>query len=383
MSYKTVGSPIAYLMSRFPHLPETFILREMTELEAQGWEVALYPLIFQKQKVIHPEAQAWIPRAHTYPYISPQILAENARQLVRRPLQYIRLWNQAVWENRSSPNFLARVALLLPKSVAIARHMQANNVAHIHAHYATHPAFVAWSIHQLTGLSYSFTAHAHDIFVRTAMLPTKAREAAFIVAISEYNRQHLAKLVGDWVREKTAVIHCGIRPEDYQPHGARSPESKPFHIVNIGSLQPYKGQKYLVEACSILKARGVNFRCSIIGGGEEFTSLERQIQSAGLQSQVELAGSKTQNEVAHYLAQADCYVQPSVVTSNGKKEGIPVALMEALACGLPAVSTHVGSVDEIVQDGVSGFIVATGDENDLTEVQQKCRKVSSQSSMDE
>jgi colanic acid/amylovoran biosynthesis glycosyltransferase len=350
-------SSVAYIMSRFPHLPETFIVREMTAIEAQGIAVSLYPLIRQKQPVVHAEAQRWLPRARHLPFVSPSLLAATMQQAVQHPLRTGKLWGQTLWENRTSPNFLVRAMALLPKAFYAAHLMQREGIAHIHAHYATHPALVAWLIHHLTGISYSITVHAHDIFVRTAMLATKLRDAAFIVAISKYNRSHLEQVAGPWVREKTHIIHCGIAPETYSPHPDRPPPQEQFEILNIGSLQPYKGQRFLIEASAMLKERNIPFRCRIIGGGEERGALEQLIAHHNLTTTVELLGPLPQEEVARLLPTAHCYVQPSIITPAGKMEGIPVALMEALACEVPVVATDLSGVPELVRHGETGYLV--------------------------
>ena len=355
-------SKIAYIMSRFPHLPETFILREMNQMQALGWDVALYPLILQDQPVVHPEAQDWVARAHQLPFLSAAVLAANLRTLVRQPVRYLGLWAKAVRHNVKSPNLLVRALALLPKAVYAAEQMTAENIRHIHAHYATHPAFVAWAIHQLTGISYSITVHAHDIFVRTAMLGTKLQEAEFVVAISEFNREYLAQKLGDWVREKIHIVHCGIIPETYAAQTRRWVAGERLELLNIGSLQPYKGQKYLVEACALLKAQGIPFRCRIIGGSTEVKGdLEARIAQHGLQEHVFLLGGKTQQEVAELLAEAHCYVQPSIITPAGKMEGIPVALMEAMAAELPAVATAISGVPELVRPQETGYLVPAED----------------------
>ncbi|MBE2200914.1 MAG: glycosyltransferase family 4 protein [Anaerolinea sp.] len=352
---------IAYVMSRFPHLPETFILREMSELERQGWTVALYPLVVQAQAVAHAEAAHWLPEVRHVPFASGAVLAGNGRAIRQRPATYLRLWGQTIAGNVSDPNMLLRACALFPKAVQVAAQMQAEGINHIHAHYATHPAFFAWLIHQLTGISYSLTVHAHDIFVRTAMLEAKLRSASFIVAISDYNVAHLSRVVGPWVREKTAVIHCGITPELYQPRSAPASPGQPLEIINIGSLQPYKGQAFLVQACARLKQAGIPFRCRIIGGGEEQANLLSLIEQLGLQKQVQLLGPLPQEEVAALLPTATCYVQPSVIMPSGKMEGIPVSLMEALACALPVVATNLSGVPELVQDGQTGVLVPPAD----------------------
>ncbi|MCL4267309.1 MAG: glycosyltransferase family 4 protein [Anaerolineae bacterium] len=361
---------IAYVMSRFPHLPETFILREMSELERQGWTVALYPLVLQTQPVVHAEAARWLPEVHHVPFASGAVLAGNGRAFWQHPTTYLHLWGQTIAGNVSDPNMLLRACALFPKAVQVAAQMQAEGINHIHAHYATHPAFFAWLIHQLTGISYSLTVHAHDIFVRTAMLEAKLRSASFIVAISDYNVAHLSRVVGPWVQEKTAVIHCGITPELYQPRSAPAMSCQPLEIINIGSLQPYKGQAFLVQACALLKQAGIPFRCRIIGGGEEQSNLLALIKQLDLQEQVQLLGPLPQEEVAALLPTATCYVQPSVITPSGKMEGIPVSLMEALACAVPVVATELSGVPELVQDGQTGYLVPPANAGALAQALQ-------------
>ncbi|MGB0387280.1 MAG: glycosyltransferase [Ardenticatenaceae bacterium] len=363
-----MNGKIAYVMSRFPHLSETFILREMNELERYGCQIALYPLILQKQPVVHAEAERWIPRARYVPFFSGKVLAANGLAALRAP-RYAALWGQTLWENRSSSNFLVRALGLLPKAFEMARQMQEDEITHIHAHYATHPALMAWLIHRLTGISYSITVHAHDIFVCTTMLDTKLRDATFIAAISEYNREYLANLVGPWVRDKTHIIHCGVVPSSYQPSPlpASRKKGERFEIINVGSLQPYKGHTYLIEACAILHQRGIPLRCRIIGGGEQ-ESLKKMIDEAGLKGVVELLGPQPQQEVARLLGTAHCYVQPSIITPAGKMEGIPVAIMEALASGLPVVATSLSGIPELVRHGQTGYLVPPADSSQLADV---------------
>jgi glycosyltransferase involved in cell wall biosynthesis len=354
-------------MSRFPHLPETFNLREMIELEKLGWHIALYPWVFRGEAVVHREAQDWVKRAHRLPYLSSQVMYSNLSVFSQRPLQFSKILAQALVGNLPSRKFLSRAAILFPKSVHMARIMQREGVAHVHAHYATHPALVAWVIHQLTGISYSLTVHAHDIFVDTTMLATKLRSASFIVAISKYNRDYLRRVVGEWVGEKTYIVHCGILPEMYSPTSRDAYPPDVFEIISVGSLQPYKGFPYLIEACAILRDRQVPFHCKIIGAGEEESRLRQLIHLKGLNRMVELLGAKPQNEVAKILGEAHCYVQPSLITSSGKMEGVPVALMEAMASGLPVVATEISGIPELVRAGESGLLVPAKDALALAE----------------
>ena len=352
---------VAYIMSRFPHLPETFIVREMNELERQGWTLALYPLIRQNQAVIHAEALPWLPAIREQPYLSAQGARANLSALVRSPRQTARMWSQSIWGNRQSPKFFLRALALLPKAADAARQMQAEGVRHIHAHYATHPALFAWMIHRLTGISYSFTAHAHDLFVDTTMLAVKAREAAFIVAISEYNRGKLAAVCGESIRRKTRVIHCGIDPQKYLPRETSHRIGDRLELIHTGSLQAYKGQADLITACALLRERQIPFHCRIIGAGVEEPHLRQKIAQLGLDEQVELLGAQPEEQVAQLLSSAHLYLQPSLIMPDGKMEGIPVALMEAMASGLPVIASRISGIPELVEHEVSGLLTPPAD----------------------
>jgi glycosyltransferase involved in cell wall biosynthesis len=357
-----MATRIAYIVSRFPHLPETFILREMIHLEKLGWQIELYPLIIQQQEVVHVEARPWLKRAHAVPWLSLGILKSNLLQIVSRPRRYFSLLGRVLRENFGSPKFLARALLLFPRAVWMADEFNRHGISHIHAHYATHPALVAWLINQLTGIAYSVTVHAHDIFVDKPMLATKLHDSVFVSSVSEFNRKYLADLFGSWVNDKTAIVRCGIEPSYYQPGGQYEQQaSNRLEIISVGSLQPYKGHAYLVKACAELMRQDVPFHCRIVGGGDLRNDLERSIQENHLEGRIELLGPRTQDEVSRFLRTANCYVQPSVVTHTGKMEGIPVALMEAMASGIPVVATSISGVPELVRPGDTGWLVAPED----------------------
>ena len=360
---------IAYIVSRFPHLPETFILREMIHLEKLGWEVELYPLVLQHQEIIHEEARSWLRRAHAVPWISMSLLVSNLRRLLSHPGQYISLLGRVIGENLSSPKFLVRALLLFPRAIWMADRFKQDGIQHIHAHYASHPALVAWLIHQVTGIPYSVTVHAHDIFVEKSMLATKLQDSVFISSISEFNRQYLVDLLGPWVKEKTQIIRMGIDPA-YYPNGKKvqAEGSRQLEIISVGSLQPYKGHVYLVKACAELKERGIPFHCRIVGGGDLRSLLQQTIQENQLEGLVELLGPRKQDEVSRLLRTANCYVQPSVITATGKMEGIPVALMEAMISKVPVVATSISGVPELVRPGETGWLVPPEDVSALTDV---------------
>lgn len=355
---------IAYIMSRFPLLSETFILREMVEVERQGHEVIMYPLICQHQPVVHNETKKWASRVNCIPFMSLAVFVENLRSFFRHPLRYISLLWRVFKENLSSLDFLTKSLYLFPKAVYTAKRIQMDGVDHIHAHYATHPALEAWIIHNLTGINYSITIHAHDIYDCQAMLETKLRDAIFLAPISNYNIDFMANHVGEWIREKCHVIHCGVTVEQYSVAPRRKEQDSVFEVLQIGSLHWKKGQVDLLKSVALLRNQGVHLRLRIIGEGDERSNLEREIQTLELEGVVELLGAKTQEEVASLLPTADCYVQSSV------SEGIPVAIMEAMACELPVVATNITGIPELVLDRITGILVHPSDIEALASAMQ-------------
>jgi colanic acid/amylovoran biosynthesis glycosyltransferase len=354
---------IAYIMSRFPGLSETFILREMCEMERLGWTLDLYPLIYQEESVVHDEAKDWMKRARR-PSLS-DITKANLKLMFTRPLLYFSILFRVLWGNVASPKFLSRAVVVFPKAIWMSDQMSTEKITHIHSHFATHPALAAWIINQISGIPYSITVHAHDIYVDKSMLHQKLLNAKYIVAISDYNRKFLSNLFGNWVDEKTHIIHCGINPGMYLPKSFSPKNNGTFELLSIGSLRSYKGFTFLLDACDLLKKSGIKFRCRIIGDGELRDSLVAKIKSLNIGDVVDMVGPKTQKEVADLLGRVDCYIQPSIITSTGKMEGIPVSLMEAMASELPTIATKISGIPELVREDETGWLVPPGDPQSL------------------
>jgi glycosyltransferase involved in cell wall biosynthesis len=363
---------VAYLMSRFPKLSETFVLYEMLELERIGVHVEVFPLVREREVTMQPGAEDFVARAHDLRLTSRPVLAAQWHWLRRRPRRYLATWGRAILGNAGSPKFLARTLAVVPLGAAFARRIEDLDIDHVHAHWATHPALAAWVIGRLTGRTYSFTAHAHDIYVERPMLDEKLRHAAFAVTISDYNLRLLTGWYGR-LASRVEVIHCGVDAAVFRPRpgtedvasGAR--EGKPLEVLSIATLQPQKGHAILVAAARRMIERGVAVRVRMVGEGEERPALEAAIAAAGLTDKVLLLGRQPRDRVAELLGEADVVVQPSIVLPSGKTEGIPVALMEALASGVPVVATSVSGVPELVEDGVTGRLVPPGDAEALAD----------------
>lgn len=360
---------VAYIMSRFPKLTETFILFEMLAMREQGIEVEVYPLLRHRTEVMHPEARQFMEQAHFLPFISWAIVQANLSYLRRKPRAYLStLWDllRGTW---GSLRYFSGALAIFPKSVYFAAHMVPAGVSHIHAHFASHPAAAAYVIHRLTDIPFSFTAHGSDIHRDRTMLPEKVAEAAFVVPISDFNKAVIVDACDGRFTEKMMVIHCGVdtqhfHPQDEEHNGAVPPgitRNRPLTLCCIGTLHEVKGQHFLLEACRLLKERDVDLRCHFIGDGPDREALVEQSLEAGISDWIHFHGQQPRAEIARLLGDADVVVAPSVPSSDGRREGIPVALMEAMASGVPVVASRLTGIPELVDDGVSGLLTPPGD----------------------
>ena len=367
---------VAYVMSRFPKITETFILFEMLALEQQGVQVEVYPIRREKTSVMHPEAEAFVARAHFQPFLSWPILRAHLYFLGIKPWRKERfsrylstLWTllRANWGSR---RYLIGALGLFPKAVYFAQHMAAAEITHVHACWASHAAAVGFVVRRLAGIPYSFAAHGSDLHRDRHMLREKVAEAAFVVPISDYNRDIILSECGGHYGDKVQVIHCGINTQVFHPRTKPTPYEEgraPFTILCIGTLHEVKGQTYLIEACRLLRERGIEFLCHFIGDGPDREMLAEQARQADLVAQVRFHGRLTQAEIAGLLQGADVVATPSVPTSDGRREGIPVVLMEAMGSGVPVVASDLSGIPELVIDGQTGLLVAPRDARGLAE----------------
>jgi len=210
-------------MSRFPKVTETFILREILALEQQGLQIELYPLVREREPVVHPEAGPLVARAHYLPFLSFAIVASNLWFLGRRPSAWLGALGAVVRGTWGSLNFTMGALATFPKIVHAARLMAADGVDHVHCHFATHPAVAGLVISRLTGIPFSFTAHGSDLHVDRHMLDRKVAEAAFAVPISAFNAEVIVEELGEAVRDKLVVVHCGVDSEVFPMRPPRSP----------------------------------------------------------------------------------------------------------------------------------------------------------------
>lgn len=398
---RTVHAPrprIAYIMSRFPKLTETFVLFEMLAVERHGARVEVFPLLrarnsathpegagvwkkfvelFRRPEataVMHPEAAPFVQRAHFAPVLGWSIVAANLYFAVRSPIRYFTTLGTLIRANLGSMNFLLGGLVLFPKMVYFAREMARLDITHIHAHFANHPAAAAYVIHQLTDIPYSFTAHGADLQVDQHMLCEKVAAAKYVIAISQDNLRLIEQVCGPSAAARVRIVRCGVdtsvfrHAEDHdagETHAGR--RSNELRIVCVGTLYEVKGHRYLIDACRLLRVRQVPFDCQLVGDGPMRDELQRQVERAELGSQVKFLGKRTRQEIADLLQRSDVLAAPSVLTPEGRREGIPVVLMEAMASGLPVVASNLSGIPELVEHERTGLLVAPRDATALAD----------------
>jgi colanic acid/amylovoran biosynthesis glycosyltransferase len=259
----------------------------------------------------------------------------------------------------------ARVAGIAHLLVAChwARNVRAKyeSPAHIHSQWAHSCGTIAMYGAWLLDASFSFTGHATDLFRDRCALEDKIRRAEFIVCISEFHRDFYLKHGAR--QDQLFVAYCGIDPEWFYPRQVvEVAGSRPYRIVSSGRLVEKKGFSYLVEACRILADRGEAFECIIGGSGELEAELKARVIELGLGDKVTVtAKTLVQEKIIEFMHGGDVYVLPCVWAADDDVDGLPQMLMEAMACGLPAISTRLVGIPDLIRHEVSGLLVEPND----------------------
>jgi glycosyltransferase involved in cell wall biosynthesis len=345
-------------------LSQTFVLTEWSRIR-WSFRTELASLFAEKTQVIHPLAAEASPHVHFAPLLGAETLLDNLALLMRRPRVYVRTFMRILASSYRRPaGGSLKGVLVFVKAAALARLVERLSVRHVHAHFIHHPATAAWAIHRLTGVSFSVTAHADDLFVGPALLREKVSAAAFVATISEYNRSFLERLVPGAGRIE--VVRCGIDPR-LLPYRERKNRRR---IVCVARLEPKKGHRDLFHAIALAKADVPGLSLDLVGDGAERDALVRLSDELGLSDQVRFHGPLSSQQVYTLLYDCDLFVLAAVRTRvasfrTGYMDGIPVSLMEAMAAGLPVVATSVSGIPELVIDGQTGILVAAGDVQEL------------------
>lgn len=349
---------LAVIVTEFPKSTETFIYRDLVKFLEAGVDVRLYHLTpFRPGQTLHGFAAPLKDRAVDLSFWQP---GATLRGLLRHPRALACGIVRMLWAYRRHPKLAAKSLGLLPKALAIAEHARAAGATHVHAEFAGHPATAAWLGQRAGGLPYSVSCRAHDIFRTQALLADKLGEAAAIRTVSAFGRDFLRQKVPALAASQIEVIHSSVDVGRIVPVDA-APSTAPFRILYVGALEPKKGVGHLLDALVIAGPQLGDWFCDLIGHGPDAQVLQARAQALGLGQRVRFLGMQPFERVAEAYRAASVCVAPSVIGPNGRQEGIPNVMIEALAYQRPAITTAISGIPELIRDGDTGLLVPPGD----------------------
>lgn len=343
---------IGYVVKRYPRYSETFIVTEILAHEEAGLPLEIFSL---------------------YPPVDTHFQDAIAR--VRAPVNYVtdsdgkslRFWEGLCGVAADVPGLWSSLdaakgeeARDVFQAAVLAGLARRKGIRHLHAHFGSGAATVARLAARFGGLTYSFTAHAKDIYhesVRPDDLRRKLADASAVITVSDYNLEYLRERYGE-AAARVRRIYNGIDLERF-PYSA--PRDRPPMVVYVGRLVEKKGLADLIDACALLAGRGKTLECGIVGAGELETELRERIARLGVGSTVRLLGPRPQAEVIRLIREASAVAAPCVIGEDGNRDGLPTVILEAMALGTPCVSTDVTGIPEVVRHGETGLIVPQHD----------------------
>ncbi len=347
---KSDGFTFAYLCERLPSFVQTFVYREVEEMARFG----MNPFVVSIRRPDDPpETAVRMERPVFYMPEGAEIRTkiDKDRELGRLH----RRLHRAIPKHRQFPD-----AQRMFEAAWLGPILESAGIRHVHAHFGGLAARTAWWLRKLFGISYSFTGHANDIFCDNDFPVTNAmlvKHAKFVVTETDYSRR--------WMEQKHAGSHGkifrvfnGIDLESL-PAAAR-PDGVP-RIVSVGRYVEKKGFPDLIDACALLRDRGISFECEIIGGGEMEAALAARIDLLKLGERVKLLGPRSQTEVRQHLASATVFALACQTEKDGGSDNLPTVIMEAMGIGLPVVSTRIAGVPEMVDEGETGLLSSERD----------------------
>lgn len=351
---------MGYVVRMFPRFSETFVLHEILALERQGVDVTIFSLRKPDEGRFHPALSR---------LKAPVIYLDDVD-----PKKWWS-WMAAEWSSLEPglPHLWQLLEAAIPSgnsadvdlvftSAWLAVRAKKSGVDALHAHFATVASTAASHSGRIAGIPYSFTAHAKDIFtdsVDRIELAEKINGSRFVVTVSQFNRQFLSSSLPLVDAGRIRVLYNGVDLEYFSPAEHRDRNAAPL-ILSVGRLVAKKGFDDLIAACSLLKEAGTPFHCIIVGQGREEPKLRAQINAAGLESDVELVGALTQDAVRDLMFRSTVFCLPCRRADDGNQDALPTVLLEALACGVPVISTRLSGIPEIIEDESDGVLVNPG-----------------------
>jgi len=369
------GPVLGMILKGYPRISETFISNEILLLEKLGFNLHLFSMRQPRENFTHVNVKKiraqvdYLPETLIKPL--PRLLYHNLILAAKRPGIYAAALKTAIrrfLRTRKS----ATLKHLLQAGYLAHRFLPASGVTHLHAHFAHSPTSVAMFTGQLTGLPFSFTAHAKDIYTSDPrQLREKIELSRFVVTCTEYNRRHLLE-ISDGQKTSIQRIYHGIDVDLFSGNSAeRKPPGQPYRILTIARLTAKKGLPTVLRALKLLTDRGLSINHVLIGDGDDRDRILALVSALGLTSVSRWLGTQPHHAVLEHYRNADLFVLGCEVASNGDRDGIPNVLLESMAMGVPVVATAISAIPELVENGITGLLVPPRQPDRLAEAMQR------------
>lgn len=355
------------IISMFPELHETFILRELVALEKRGLQFEIYSLQYPRDPITIDDAIRLSNERTSYgKLISKTSLMAFARTLLSKPVKTFSAMRKVVWEGRDRPKDVIKNLAILPLTLQFYEEGTDLGITHWHGHWANIPTTACWYLQQIHGVSWSAAIHGEDIFSANQFLSYKLDDAAFSVVCSGYFCKHLKTQIGLKQPEDIHLNYHGLDPRVMERSANRAfnvrVENEPLKLVSIGRLVPTKGHDVLIKACALLKHKhNIKLDLQLIGSGPIEQELKALAESENVVDMIQFRGGLPFEEVLQTLEQSDMFCLAPRLIPGHPPDGIPNVIAEAMALRIPVVSTRVSAIPELLESGKTGQLVEVDD----------------------
>ncbi len=352
---------LGMILKGYPRISETFISNEILLLEQQGLRIRIFSMRSPREAFTHDSIQRIRARVDYLPETIlskrlPALCWHNLLQAARFPRRYAAALKIA-WRRWRRTRRSATIKHLLQAGYLCNKLLRDSTCRHLHAHFAHSPTSVAFFSHLLSGLPFSFTAHAKDIYTSNPLqLAEKAAAAEFIATCTAYNQRYLERIV-DGRRTPIYLAYHGIDLELFRNDHHQDRARPPYNILTVARMTPKKGLATVYQALRGLKDQGIVFRHILIGDGEQKAEIEALRRRLGLLAETRLLGTRPHGDVCRWFQKADLFVLGCEQAANGDRDGIPNVILESMAMGVPVVATAFSAIPEAIESDHNGLLV--------------------------
>ena len=363
MSRESARPVLGLVLKGYPRISETFISNEIRLLEKRGYVIHIFSMRKPREAFSHAsvkDIRAGVTYLPSTLYSSlHRFLLPNLRALARHPDNYRNTFKRLYKRIRRTGN-THHLKHFLQAGYLVGKGMAGRDISHLHAHFAHSPTAVTLWASMLSGVPFSFTAHAKDIYTSSPhRLRERMEHAKFVITCTNYNKDYLLELAPQGTPLYSVYHGSDLRlfSDDAKPVHAEPP----YTILTVARFTEKKGLPTVFRALSLLQRQGIAFRYVLVGTGDEESKLRALLAELGLDSVTELTGTLPHQDVIRHYRQADLFVLGCQIAQNGNRDGIPNVLVESMAMGVPVVATEISGIPELVEDGETGLLVPSKD----------------------